>query len=68
MGGSGSVDQTVEGLARRLAAALDKNAGDDTAVFESRVRALEDLGPFKGELAVTLHVLEHRAGPMLKDP
>lgn len=50
MGGSASVDQTVEGLARRLAAALDKNARDDTAVFESRVRALEDLGPFKGEL------------------
>lgn len=50
MGGSASVDQTVEGLARRLAAALDKNAEDDTAIFESRVRALKDFGPFKGEL------------------
>ena len=44
------VDQTLEGLTRRLASELDKNAGDDTATFYLKVRALEDLSTFTGEV------------------
>jgi hypothetical protein len=44
------MDQSIDGLARRLAAALDTNAQDTTAVFYSKVKAVEDLNTCKGDV------------------
>ncbi len=48
--GGESVDQSIDGLARRLAAALDINAQDTTAVFYSKVKTVEDLNSCKGDV------------------
>lgn len=48
--GGESMDQSIGGLARRLAAALDLNAKDNTAVFYSKVKVVEDLSTCKGDV------------------
>jgi hypothetical protein len=48
--GGAWIDQSVEGLSRRLASALDLNAQDPTAAFYSKVRAVEDLDACKGDV------------------
>lgn len=44
------VDQSIEGLALRIAHAMDINAGDNTAEFFQKVKAVEDLGEHRGEV------------------
>ena len=50
MAGGVAVNQKIDVLCRRIAAALDSNADDRTITFSHKVHALENLKTFKGEV------------------
>lgn len=65
IGGGALVDQTVEGLAYRLASALDLNAADKTAVFYSKIRTVEDLPACKGDMGTVYRKDERGDSPIM---
>jgi hypothetical protein len=65
IGGGAMIDQTVDGLAYRLASALDINADDKTAVFSSKVRTVEATSTYTGEVGTIYRKDERGTYPVI---